>query len=121
MVDREALQALGIDAEEGLAYCADDPEFYEEMLAEYASEAEAGLSELERFFETRSWDRYGIRAHTAKSTSRMIGAQALSEEARALEMAAKEGDEAAVLARHEAFMSAYRGLMLGLQAILADR
>ena len=28
MLDTEALHRIGIDTEEGIAYCADDPEFY---------------------------------------------------------------------------------------------
>ncbi len=35
MLDTEALHRIGIDTEEGIAYCADDPEFYEDMLREY--------------------------------------------------------------------------------------
>ena len=34
MLDIDALTAAGIDTEEGLAYCADDPDIYEEMLME---------------------------------------------------------------------------------------
>ena len=90
MFDSQALAALGVDAEAGLAYCAGDPEFYAEMLGEYAAEARVGLDELERFYAGQDWQRYGIRAHLIKSTSRMIGATAFSELARALEFAARE-------------------------------
>ena len=31
MLNIAALTDAGIDTEEGMAYCADDPEFYEEM------------------------------------------------------------------------------------------
>ena len=38
MLNENALTALEIDCSEGLACCAGDPEFYEEMLGEYAAE-----------------------------------------------------------------------------------
>ena len=110
MLNTEALAAAGIDPEEGLAYCADDPEFYEEMLTEYVREADAGIRELARFFGARDWRNYGIRAHALKSTSRTIGAQAFSEQAREMEAAAKEGKEELLLSRHAAFTAEYAAL-----------
>ena len=49
MLNTDALTRLDIDAEEGLAYCADDPDFYEEMLLEYLNESAGRLAELEQF------------------------------------------------------------------------
>ena len=39
MLNLQGLRALGLDVEEGMAYCADDEDFYEEMLDEYVREA----------------------------------------------------------------------------------
>lgn len=118
MFDSQALAALGVDAEAGLAYCAGDPEFYAEMLGEYAAEARVGLDELERFFAGQDWQRYGIRAHSIKSTSRMIGATAFSELARALEFAAREGRTGDIAARHAPFVAGYRQLAGGIREAL---
>ena len=114
----QKLQALGIDTEEGLIYCAEDPDFYTEMLLEFVAEAQTGIEELERFFAAQSWDRYAIRTHTVKSTSRMIGAQGLSEQARSLETAAKERSVPAILAAHTPFVAAYQALTEGIRASL---
>ena len=119
MPDFQKLQALGLDTGEGLLYCAEDPEFYEEMLREYVAEARAGTEDLEAFFTARAWDRYAIRAHSVKSTSRMIGARDLSEQARGLEAAAKERDERAVTEAHGPFLEAYRALAAGIPEGLA--
>ena len=109
------LQKLGIDPEEGLACCADDPEFYEEMLDEYTEEAAARLADLEECYQKENWSRYGILAHTVKSTSRMIGAREFSETAREIEMAAKEDAGDMIKARHEQFMTKYRALVKGIK------
>ena len=118
MLDAEKLTALGIDAEEGLAYCADDPAFYGEMLAEYAAEWKDYAEALEQFFSAGDWTNYRIRAHSLKNTSRMIGALAVSERAHALELWAKENDGAAIQAAHAPFMAEYSALVKGLQAMI---
>ena len=118
MLDRSALDRIGLDTEAGLAYCADDPEFYEEMLEAYIAEGRERVGELRRFFTARAWADYAIRAHSVKSTSRMIGAEALSEKARALEAAAKEGNAQAVLDGHESFLADYEALIESLRAMI---
>ena len=108
MIDMEVLKGLGLDTEEGLAYCADDPEFYGEMLLEYVKESGERLSGLQRFFEERDWQQYTVCAHSVKSTSRMIGAKELSETARISEMAGKEGNTEELMSRHQHFLEAYK-------------
>ena len=117
MANLEALRALGVDPEEGVAYCAGDPEFYMEMLGEFVSGAPAASAELKRLFDRRDWAGYGIRAHSLKSTSRMIGAASLSEAARALEMAAKEGRPEEILSKHGALIDEYAQLVSGIRGI----
>lgn len=119
MVDRAKLAQLGIDMEEGLAYCADDAEFYVEMLQEYVDEHPAKHEELERFAGERDWANYAIRVHSVKSTSRMIGAAPLSERARELELASRDCDGARILEAHPAFLAAYDGLVAQLRELLA--
>ena len=102
-MDAAKLRHIGIDAEEGLAYCADDEEFYEEMLDEYVHESRVKLEELTAAFESRDWDRYRISAHSLKSTSRLIGAKGISDKAYEMEIAAKAGDKSAIEALHSDF------------------
>ncbi|MBR3244563.1 MAG: Hpt domain-containing protein [Parasporobacterium sp.] len=115
MADLEKMKALGIDIDEGVACCADDPEFYEEMLGEYVSEAKKGAEELRRAFAEEDWKSYGIRAHTIKSTSRMIGARNLSESALRMETAAKEGNFEEIRLMHASFMEDYEVLTSGIK------
>ena len=118
MPDKNALEALGIDAQAGIAYCADDPEFFGEMLGEYLAESAGRAAELEQYFSLRDWGRYGICAHSVKSTSQMIGAGALSDLARGMELAAKNGDEASLLAGHGCFLAAFTDLADGLRSLM---
>ena len=110
MLNFTKLRVLGIDTDEGLAYCADDAEFYGEMLEEYVSEVGKRLDDLPSHFSSHDWKAYGILAQSIKSSSRMIGAKALSELARELEMATREGAEDTILSGHDRFLTEYRDL-----------
>ena len=118
MSDIQKLKESGIDIEEGLACCADDEEFYEEMLGEYVSEYRSGLEELNRFYEEKDWKNYGIRAHIVKSTSRMIGARSFSETAREMESAVRDGNQEQIIARHSDFIIGYQQLVDGIRKAL---
>ena len=118
MLDMNALEALGIDGAEGLAYCADDPDFFEEMLAEYVKESEGNLAGLQQFSERQDWENYRIMVHSVKNTSRMIGAAAVSDRAFLLETAAKERNTAAILAEQGSFLADYRDLTAGLREMI---
>lgn len=118
MLDTDKITALGIDVADGLAYCADDPEFYVEMLAEYVHEGEANRVQLRQFFDEQDWDNYRIRAHSVKNTSRMIGAAALSERAHALELAAREQDAETILASHAVFLADYTALVDAIRGLI---
>ena len=118
MLDTEALHRIGIDTEEGIAYCADDAEFYEDMLREYLQESDGRAADLRRFYASQDWSQYGLCAHSVKSTSKMIGAKAVSELAREMEFACRNGDAASVLAGHDRFLREYTDLVDGLRSVM---
>ena len=118
MPDTKALHRIGIDTEEGIAYCADDPEFYEDMLREYLQESDGRAADLQRFYASQDWSQYGLCAHTVKSTSKMIGAKAVSELAREMELACSSRDAALVLAGHDRFLREYTDLADGLRSVM---
>lgn len=104
-----------LDVQTGLSYCM-DKEFYEDMLKEYVQADKAAT--LKQFFDTGDWSNYIITVHALKSTSLTIGAVSLSEEAKALEMAAKDGDESYIISHHQDVMEKYISLLNRLQEIL---
>ena len=118
MLDTKALHRIGIDTEEGIAYCADDAEFYEDMLREYLQESDGRAADLQRFYASQDWSQYGLCAHTVKSTSKMIGAKAVSELAREMELACRSRDAASVLTGHDRFLREYTDLADGLRSVM---
>ena len=118
MLDTKALHRIGINTEEGIAYCADDAEFYEDMLREYLQESDGRAADLRRFYASQDWSQYGLCAHTVKSTSKMIGAKAVSELAREMELACRSGDSASVLTGHDRFLREYTDLADGLRSVM---
>lgn len=104
-----------LDVETGLAYCMNE-EFYEEILKEYVRSDK--IDSMQKFVDAKDWNNYRTLVHALKSTSLTIGAVSLSEHAKALEMAAKDGDEDYILSHHQAVMEEYRSLLDKLKAIL---
>lgn len=104
-----------LDVETGIAYCMNE-EFYEEILKEYVRLD--NIDSMQQFMNAKDWDNYRTLVHALKSTSLTIGAVSLSEHAKALEMAAKDGDEDYILTNHQAVMEEYESLLDKLKAIL---
>ncbi|MGN0132118.1 MAG: ATP-binding protein [Lachnospiraceae bacterium] len=117
--EKDVMQRLAeipeLDIRTGIRYCM-DKNFYEEVLREYIQTDKE--VRLEQFFDARDWDNYRTIIHALKSTSLTIGAVSLSEDAKALEMAAKNLDENYIVSHHEAVMDEYKSLVNRLQEIL---
>ena len=63
-------------------------------------------------------DNYRIQVHALKSTSRTIGATALSDEALALENAAKSGDIEYITGNTERVLTDYNAVLEQIRAVL---
>lgn len=103
----ERLRQFGINVEMGLGYCGGEEEFYLEMLQMYCDQNEAKREEMAGLCQKGDWENYVIKAHALKSTSLTIGAEELSAQAKALELAGKEGDTAFVLENNEKMLQSY--------------
>ena len=106
----EGLARAGVSMQTGLGYCGNRLSLYTDVLSQFAASGPVRLDELGRFLEGEDWAGYAISVHAVKSTSKMIGAQGVSDQAAALEAAAKAGDAETILARHGAFMADYAAL-----------
>lgn len=106
----------GMDIQIGLSYCMNDEEFYVEMLGDYLKSDK--MSKMERFFTDEDWDNYRTLVHALKSTSLTIGAVHLSGEAKALEMAAKDGDADYIRSHHKVALDEYIELTGRIREIL---
>lgn len=101
------LASVGVRTQQGLRYCRGDMEFYRSLLLEYAHSAGAKRQNMGKFYDVGDWANYAILVHALKSTSKMIGAQELSELARKLELAAKEQDADTIAANHAVMLARY--------------
>lgn len=98
-----------INTELGLEYCGEDEDFYAEMLQDYVDGDKT--DELNKFKSEENWTEYRVQIHAVKSTSLMIGAEALSAKAKELEIAAAQSDVAAINAMHAPVLEEYKKLM----------
>ena len=80
-----------IDRKAGLAYCAESEEMYQNLLKAYWKQGARNLYNGQEFVGKEDWESYRRLLHDIKSTSLNIGALKLAEEAKSLEMAAKDG------------------------------
>ena len=94
-----------LDTAVGLRYCMGNDAFYRKMLEKYTSDPKE--ESLRKEFEAENWEAYRLIVHTLKSTSLTIGAVNLSEKAKAVEGAVKEGNTACVKEHHEELIGLY--------------
>ena len=116
LLDR--LTEKGISAGEGLRYCADDEDFYKEMLTDYARSSKEKAENLERLYESGDMKEYSVLVHALKSTSKTIGANDVSEKAKALEAASKNGDTETVRLGHGELMRMYAETAKNIESAL---
>ncbi len=114
------LAACGIDVKAGLRYSQNDEGFYRTLLGQYVSEASEKRTALSRFYEAEDLPNYAIAVHALKSTSKMIGAAELSETARELEEAAKNGDSVLLRRLHGGMLENYAAVTRIIAGLLGE-
>lgn len=114
----DRLKKLGfLDVNTGIRYCSNDEEFYLEMLGEYVEGDKTNI--LKQCYTGQDWEQYSIYIHSLKSTSLTIGADKLSEHAKEIEMAIKEGRTDYVLREHEALMNEYKEILQKIERVIS--
>lgn len=97
----------GIVADDALRYAGGDQEEYLHNLKLYLEEFGEKKEKLESYFTQGDLENYQILAHAVKSTSKLIGANELSEMARMMEEASAARDMACVRSGHEQFIERF--------------
>ena len=113
----ERLARAGVNVETGLNYCGGEEDFYREMLRMFRAQSGEKQTEIAALYESADWTEYAVKVHALKSTSLTIGAEALSAQAKELELAGKRGDGAYIRERHAALLRAYADLCAQLAGI----
>ena len=101
---KETLRQEGVDTDVALQFLSNDDELYEQLLTQFATAVPERVSKLDGFLSQKDFRNYEVLIHSTKSNSKMIGFTELSEEARKLEAAAHDGDEAYIKDNHERVM-----------------
>ncbi len=102
------LVRAGINVDKGLDYCCGEEDFYLEMLQIFYSQGKEKMEEIDALYEAANWKDYATKVHALKSTSLTIGAEQLSEHAKALEQAGKRGDAEYISKHHPGLLRLYR-------------
>lgn len=97
----------------GMGYCMNDESFFLEMIETYIDGDKREV--LAKEYAEESWKNYQIHVHALKSTSLNIGAEKLSEHAKALELAAKDGNYQYIHEYHDKVMTEYGELLTELR------
>ncbi len=102
---------LVINKENGLKFCMDSEEFYNEILEAFVSQAEKFITQLGEFYEKKDWANYAIIAHSLKSNTRTIGADNFADLSLKHELAGKAQDEAFITSDYDSFIATLKALM----------
>ena len=105
--EETAMPTGELDRELGIKNCGSE-EGYREALEIYYRTIPDKADEIEGFYRNGDWDAYTIKVHALKSSSLIVGAKALSDLAKELEQAGKDGDTAKIKAETERMLEDYR-------------
>ena len=101
----------GVDWESALMHLPDKELLLETVYDFYSTmsgEADFLQNCFEHLDEDKMLDSYCIKVHAMKSSAALIGINGLSEKAKALEMAAKDGDKEYICQNTEDFLNEWR-------------
>ncbi len=115
----------GIDYATGIKNSGND-ETYRSLLEVYYNSIIPNHDEICGFYDEGDWKNYTVKVHALKSSSLLIGAVSLSEEAKELEMAGKRDDIDYIRANHAGVMEHLKsfepliGAVFNAPALAAD-
>ncbi|MBR6294845.1 MAG: hypothetical protein IKR40_00015 [Treponema sp.] len=103
----------GLDVDSAIRNCGNIL-LLESTMKKFRSSIDCVAKELQDYFDACDWKSYGMKVHSLKSTSRLIGAMSLSERAGELEKEADKCDVTEIKRNHPAFMKNFLSLKQSL-------
>ncbi len=100
-----------IDKDVALKYCGGIEELYKQIIAVYIETYDERVDKLKKDLEAEDFEDYRVQVHSLKSTSLNIGATALSEHAKNVEMALKDGNTAFAKDNHDSILKEYEEVL----------
>ena len=116
--DMEVLkQVRHVDLQEALRLCA-GPALLRATMTDFAEAIDEEAALIEQYCEARDWKNYTIKVHALKSVARLIGANALSDDARFLEGCGNAENEQEIREKTPKLLSDYRAYREYLAPVL---
>ncbi len=108
-----------LDVEEGLSGCYNDEKYYLDMVKMFVQGDK--LSLIQGYYDKDDWLNYRLQVHSIRSTAHTIGAEELSELAKAIEVAVKGEDYMYVHRNHTAMLNLYEELLGRIRGVLNSK
>ncbi len=112
------LEKAGFNTKDALSYSMNDAKMYREFLKAYFTDAKHKKAQINAAFSGGDWELYAITVHSVKSSSKTIGADALSDQALRLENAAKQRDVETIEQENEGFLQQYDAVVTAIAEAL---
>ena len=113
----EWLKGAGLNIDEGVKHCGSE-EAYLDALTVFANAIETAATEIEKYFGKNDWKNYTTKVHALKSSSKVIGADELSERAKRLEDAGNSGYIDEIKQDNEPLLKLYRSYIDKLKPLI---
>ncbi len=107
--ENELFDIEGIDVRQGILYC-NGKEAFLNILRAYCEDSDETGTLAKEAYKQQDWKNYTIAVHGLKSAMFSIGASKVSEMAKKLELAGKEGKIDYIKVHHQELMTAYEDL-----------
>lgn len=109
----------GLDMEKALYYSGESYDVLKSVLEVFESDGMTKKEKLPKYIEENDFESYRIDIHAIKSLCKGIGAEELSEKARLLEFACRDGDHEYVLNNHLEAETEFSELLQNISECLA--
>lgn len=103
----ECLELFEIDRQYGISLNGNLEDLYNKLLSIFYNSGEEKITEICKAYLEEDWTNYEIYVHALKSTAKSLGALTLSEDAKSLEFAVKDGNIDYVRKHHEKVIEHY--------------
>ncbi len=109
-----------VDYKMGLGYAGEDREQYYSVLSVYVRNSKEDREAIIRHYEIENWTDYITEVHALKSSSLTMGAKELSELAKTLEFAGKDGKYDMIHQNHDKVIALYDEVVKNITAYLEE-
>ncbi len=109
----------GVDTAKGIALTGGSLAGYLRALRAFMKDGDEKIPEMDEAVRNGDYPLYRTYVHAVKSAAASIGADGVSQQALALEQAAREENTSYIAASHAGFVSAYRTVLDAIDAALA--